>query len=249
MAPLTINVKCANAKKYTISVPAEGTVPDLKAAIETASEIPPAQQRLIFKGKVLKDEETLAHYALEDEATVHLVRALSTPSSTTAPAPAATTTHPPTPSPAPTATAIPTNPFAALPGMFGGMNLGGGGQQPQQQPAFQAGANPLFGGFPGMGGMGGMGGFQPPTPQQQAAMQQQLVSNPEMMAQIMDVSEMVGGWVGGWIEENEAVRMSYCGLCMGGWVVWFSVSVLMSLPPPLLTHPPHPFHTKTKSPP
>ena len=27
----------------------------------------------------------------------------------------------------------------------------------------------------------------------------------------------VGGWFG-WIEEEEAVRMSYCGLCMGGWV-------------------------------
>ena len=30
-------------------------------------------------------------------------------------------------------------------------------------------------------------------------------------------------WVGGWVvdgkvEENEAVRMSYCGLGMGGWV-------------------------------
>ena len=37
----------------------------------------------------------------------------------------------------------------------------------------------------------------------------------------------VGGWVGEWlsyvytarkVEENEAVRMSYCGLGMGGWV-------------------------------
>ena len=26
----------------------------------------------------------------------------------------------------------------------------------------------------------------------------------------------VGGWVG-WIEEKEAVRMSYCGLLGGGW--------------------------------
>ena len=27
-----------------------------------------------------------------------------------------------------------------------------------------------------------------------------------------------GGWVGEWVEENEAVRMSYCGFGMGGWV-------------------------------
>ena len=29
----------------------------------------------------------------------------------------------------------------------------------------------------------------------------------------------MGGWVGGKKEENEAVRMSYCGGGMGGWVV------------------------------
>ena len=27
------------------------------------------------------------------------------------------------------------------------------------------------------------------------------------------------GWGGGWVE-IEAVGMSYCGLCMGGWVGW-----------------------------
>ena len=26
----------------------------------------------------------------------------------------------------------------------------------------------------------------------------------------------MGGWVGGWVEE-EVVGMSYCGFCMGGW--------------------------------
>ena len=31
----------------------------------------------------------------------------------------------------------------------------------------------------------------------------------------------MGGWVGGWVgwvEEEKAVRMSCCGVCMGGWV-------------------------------
>ncbi len=30
----------------------------------------------------------------------------------------------------------------------------------------------------------------------------------------------VGGWVGGWVEEKEAVGMSYCMLKVGGWVRW-----------------------------
>jgi hypothetical protein len=33
-----------------------------KAAIEAAASIPAAEQRLIFKGKVLKDEQTLKFY-------------------------------------------------------------------------------------------------------------------------------------------------------------------------------------------
>ena len=37
----------------------------------------------------------------------------------------------------------------------------------------------------------------------------------------------VGGWVGGWVgamvEEEEAVRMSYCGLLGGGWVGKYGV--------------------------
>ena len=28
----------------------------------------------------------------------------------------------------------------------------------------------------------------------------------------------MGGWVDGWVEEEEAVGMSYCESCLGGWV-------------------------------
>ena len=28
----------------------------------------------------------------------------------------------------------------------------------------------------------------------------------------------MGGWVGGWVEEEEGFRMRCCGSCMGGWV-------------------------------
>lgn len=122
---------------------------------------------------------------LGDEAQVHMVRAMTSNTNNAAPAPATTAT----PATAPAfpgmgmgmgagAGAGAANPFAAL---FGGMPPMGapqqqpGGQQSGQQPAFQAGANPLLGGFGGMGGMGGMGGFPQPSPQQMQAMQQQMM--------------------------------------------------------------------------
>lgn len=37
-----------------------------QAAIEAAAAIPAAEQRLIFKGKVLKDEQTLKFYGTRD---------------------------------------------------------------------------------------------------------------------------------------------------------------------------------------
>ena len=36
---------------------------------------------------------------------------------------------------------------------------------------------------------------------------------------LIEVLESMGRWMDGWIKENEAVRMSYCTLCMGGWEV------------------------------
>ncbi|EWM24518.1 ubiquitin family expressed [Nannochloropsis gaditana] len=179
MAPITVHIKCANAKKYSVSVEQDKRVSDLKFAIEAMSDIPATHQRLIHKGKVLKDEEGLATYTIDNDSTVHLVRA---PSATTTSAPPASThTVPPPPSsttpappfPPPTGSGA-TNPFAALMGGAGG-GLGG---SPGSTPPFQAGSNPMFGGL----GMG-PGGF--PSAQEQQRMQQQLMQNPEMMDQVM----------------------------------------------------------------
>jgi hypothetical protein len=137
-------------------------------AIEAISDIPATHQRLIHKGKVLKDEEGLTTYTIDNDSTVHLVRA---PSATTTSAPPASThTVPPPPSsttpappfPPPTGSGA-TNPFAALMGAGGGLGGPSG-----SAPPFQAGSNPMFGGL----GMG-PGGF--PSAQEQQRMQQQLM--------------------------------------------------------------------------
>jgi len=47
----------------------------LKQACESKVSLPPDQQRLIFKGRILKDEQTLESFKIENGVTVHLVKA------------------------------------------------------------------------------------------------------------------------------------------------------------------------------
>ncbi|KAJ0410250.1 hypothetical protein P43SY_002582 [Pythium insidiosum] len=55
-------VKTTAGKKFSVEIELERTVAECKTALVPTTEVPEAQQRLIFKGKVLKDEETLASY-------------------------------------------------------------------------------------------------------------------------------------------------------------------------------------------
>ncbi|AOW07363.1 uncharacterized protein YALI1_F24408g [Yarrowia lipolytica] len=48
----------------------------LKEKIEELEGIPPAQQRLVFTGKQLQDEKTIAENKIEAGASLHLVLAL-----------------------------------------------------------------------------------------------------------------------------------------------------------------------------
>ena len=66
------NIKCNNGT--TVSVEAELTckVLDFKELISPKVDVPAAQQRLIYSGKVLKDTETLESYNLKEGRTVHM---------------------------------------------------------------------------------------------------------------------------------------------------------------------------------
>ena len=57
------------------------TVQNLKAIINNKIDLPAHNQRLIFAGKQLKDDQTMKSIGIEDGSCIHLVRTVSSDSS------------------------------------------------------------------------------------------------------------------------------------------------------------------------
>uniref|UniRef100_A0A914H989 Ubiquitin-like domain-containing protein n=1 Tax=Globodera rostochiensis TaxID=31243 RepID=A0A914H989_GLORO len=73
---MQIFVKDLNGKKITLEVEAENTVADVKEMIEAEMEIPTDQQRLIFNGKQLEVDRTLADCNVQEGSTFTLILCL-----------------------------------------------------------------------------------------------------------------------------------------------------------------------------
>ena len=74
MPDITVTVKCANDTKYSITIDTSKTVLDFKKVVAEKCDTPPERQRLIYSGRVLKDNDSLETYKIADGHTVHMVR-------------------------------------------------------------------------------------------------------------------------------------------------------------------------------
>ncbi|XP_030943076.1 ubiquitin domain-containing protein DSK2b-like [Quercus lobata] len=167
---VVINIRCSNGTKFTVRTSLDSSISAFKAALAQNCDVPADQQRLIYKGRILKDDQTLESYGLQAEHTVHMVRGFASAAST--PAGTATAT-----------TAAATGNSESLnntPGVTRGVGSNeGGGLGNAGLGASLFGLNAL-----GSGGAPGLFGAGLPEFEQ---VQQQLTQNPNMMREIMSM--------------------------------------------------------------
>ncbi|CAK9786569.1 UV excision repair protein Rad23 [Cutaneotrichosporon oleaginosum] len=120
---MKITFKTVQNKLFTIDADESETVGGLKAKIQESQTFPAANQKLIYSGKILKDESTVGELKIkEKDFLVVMVSKPKTPVPTSSPAPATTPAAAPSaapaaapaePTPAPSASATDTTPAAA----------------------------------------------------------------------------------------------------------------------------------------
>ena len=66
-------MKTLDGKTLTVDAEEEDTIEDIKQRIMEKEGVPTDQQRLIFGGKQLEGQKTLADYDVQEDSTFHMV--------------------------------------------------------------------------------------------------------------------------------------------------------------------------------
>ncbi|XP_012588849.1 PREDICTED: ubiquilin-4 isoform X2 [Condylura cristata] len=190
--PIRVTVKTPKDKEEIV-ICDRASVKEFKEEISRRFKAQQDQLVLIFAGKILKDGDTLSQHGIKDGLTVHLV--IKTPQKAQDPT-AATASSPSTPDPtsAPSTTpASPTTPAqpstsgsAASDAGSGSRRSSGGGPSPGSGEGPPSATASILSGFGGILGLGSLGLGSANFMELQQQMQRQLMSNPEMLSQIME---------------------------------------------------------------
>ncbi|XP_076927774.1 ubiquitin domain-containing protein DSK2a-like isoform X3 [Bidens hawaiensis] len=120
---INLNIRCSNGNKFSVQATLRSTIADFKDLLAHNCDVPANQQRLIYKGRILKDDQTLDTYGLQADHTIHMVRG-SAPAAAPPSAPAAA---PPAQVAAPNVAGAGAGAGAGAPSasLFPGLGLGG----------------------------------------------------------------------------------------------------------------------------
>eukprot|EP00049_Salpingoeca_infusionum_P018573 m.357835 g.357835 ORF g.357835 m.357835 type:complete len:476 (+) comp17957_c0_seq1:256-1683(+) len=165
---LTMQVKMVTGKQFVLRVSPTATIAEIRPLLTAESEIEPADQRIVYSGKILKDSDTLQSLGFKDGHALHLVKKASPPPVSTSSS--STTTQSP-----PTATSS-----ASVPPMAGFPGLG------QMSPEMMAGMleNPMVQSMMSNPAMMDM------ALQMNPQLRQLVDNNPELRAAMMDPNTM-----------------------------------------------------------
>uniref|UniRef100_A0A8C8Z0L5 Ubiquilin-4 n=1 Tax=Prolemur simus TaxID=1328070 RepID=A0A8C8Z0L5_PROSS len=190
--PIRVTVKTPKDKEEIV-ICDRASVKEFKEEISRKFKAQQDQLVLIFAGKILKDGDTLNQHGIKDGLTVHLV--IKTPQKAQDPA-VATASSPSTPDPASAPSTTPASPATPAQPSTSGSAISDAGSGSRRSsgggPSPGAGEGPpsttasILSGFGGILGLGSLGLGSANFMELQQQMQRQLMSNPEMLSQIME---------------------------------------------------------------
>jgi ubiquilin len=71
---LVLQIKRTDNSQFSVEVETDSSVLELKEKLSSRADISIPQQRLVYKGQVLKDEQALRSYGISDGSQIHLIR-------------------------------------------------------------------------------------------------------------------------------------------------------------------------------